>query len=136
MSQLYGITNGAPAKLIWGDGANSAEGNIVQCDTNDICLTRELLAFFFRSIDATQDIVENLFPATTATSAFVTKIQAYAWMNDFTFVRFVWLQRNPGKLFYETDPRQCYALLDIYLEFNLTSWITDPIVKDLPTRVG
>ena len=134
MSGLYGTSDGGSSKHLY-DSGSGASGRIAQCDTNDICLTRELLTFFFQSIDATQDVVENLFPATVATSAFVTKIHAYAWMNDYTFVRFVWMHRNKCKMFYTTDINQRYELLDIYFEFHLTSWGTDPDVNTLIPRV-
>jgi hypothetical protein len=129
-----GLSGSEGGVSVYGSGIQASTGSIIQCNTNDICLTRELLSFFYWSIQRSQDVVEQLFPATTATSAFVTKIQAFAWMNDYTFVRFVWLQEHPGQLFYTTNVIHRYELLDIYLRFNLTSWGTDPDVKDLLPR--
>jgi hypothetical protein len=78
-----------------------------------------------------QDIVEQFFPATVTKSTAITKINAYAFMNDFTYVRFVWMKRNPGMFFDYNNLTLRYQLLDIYLEFGLTSWTTDTVVNTL-----
>ena len=128
--ELYGTSGGDSSKNIY-DSGSGAVNRIAQCDMTDLCLTRELLSFLFQSIDATQVVVKNLFPATVATSAFVTKIKAFAWMNDFTFVRFVWMQRNPDKSFNDSDYSHRYELLDIYYAYRLTTWNIDPAVNTL-----
>lgn len=130
---IYGVTGIGAVNIYYGN--SDAGGQLTQCDTNDICLTRDLLVQFFNAIDAAQDVVEQLFPATTATSSFVTKISAFAFMNDYTYVRFIWISRNPGVLFDTRNLHQCYQLLEIYYEFHLDSWRNDPTVNTLTQKV-
>ncbi len=132
---LYGATGASGGVSVYGSGIESSSGQLIQCDTNNICLTRELLSFFFWSIQRSQDVVEQLFPETTASSPFVTRVNAFAWMNDYTFVRFMWMNEHPGELFYATNDTHRFQLLAIYIKYNLTSWGTDPVVNTLPVNL-
>ena len=101
------------------------------CSTETACLTNELITRFFGVVDNIRTVVEKLFPAITATSNVITNITAYAFMNDYTRVRFMWIKRHPGMIFDHNNMSLRYQLLDIYLEYGLTSWVTDTQVNTL-----
>jgi len=116
---------------IAGDGSLYGATRISACVIEDTCLTQTLLVKFYTIVENVQTIVEQLFPAITAKSTAVTKIRAYAFMNDFTFVRFMWINRHPGMIFDVNNISLRYAIKDIYLEFKLATWVNDPLVSTL-----
>lgn len=104
---------------------------IQQCDTTSICMTEILLKTFYALTNEVQNIVETLFPAIVTKATIVTKMKAFAYMNDFTYVRFVWMNRHPGMFFDRNILSLRYEILDIYLEHSMTSWVSDPLVNAL-----
>jgi hypothetical protein len=78
--------------------------------------------------------VKEFFPATVVTGAMITKINATAAMNHFTFVRFTWIMdpAHKGLVFNPTNREHLLQLRDIYLKNGFT-WdtTTDPEVAAL-----
>jgi hypothetical protein len=101
---------------------------ISACTIEDTCLTETLMVKFNTVVENIQTIVEQLFPSILAKSSAITKARAYAYMNDYTFVRFIWIKRHPGMIFDTNNLSLRYAIKDIYLEFKLSTWITDALV--------
>jgi hypothetical protein len=105
------------------------------CEPADTCLTEILLKTFYNTIDKLQDVIGQFFPSVNSQSTIITKMRAYAFMNDYTYVRFVWINKNQNKKFDPTILSLRYEILDIYLQHNLTSWKTDPLVNNLINTV-
>ena len=101
------------------------------CTTEDACMTDILMQQFFEIVESVRLVVHEFFPATIATSSLITKIRAMAFLNDYTYVRFLWISRHPGMIFDDNNLSLRYEIKDIYLEFGLTSWTTDPLVNTL-----
>lgn len=100
----------------------------------DSCDSTATLTAFVDMLACLRVVVKEFFPATVVTGALVTKINATAAMNAFTFVRFAWMcdPAHKGIVF---DPKNCEHLLqlrDIYLKNGFT-WdaSTDPLVAGL-----
>ena len=106
-----------------------SDGN--PCTTEDLCMTNTLLLNFLEIIDSVNAVVKEFFPAAIVTSSAITKIKSLAFLNDYTYVRFLWISRHPGMIFDDNNLSLCYEIKDIYLEFGLTSWTTDPLVNTL-----
>jgi hypothetical protein len=109
-------------------GALYGATRISACTFEDTCLTQTLMVKFYTIVENIQTIVEQLFPTISAKSSVIAKVRAYAYMNDFTFVRFIWINRHPGMIFDTNNLSLRYAIKDIYLEFKLSSWVTDALV--------
>jgi hypothetical protein len=105
------------------------------CSPEDVCLTPDLLEKFISIVELTETLVrENYKPGATI-SMIVAQMPARARVNDYIFVRFMWLSRQPPNTVFDyTNPDLPYEIKDIYLSYGMTSWINDPLVKDLPTR--
>ena len=101
------------------------------CTAEDTCMTDILLQQFLDIIDSVKTVVQEFFPAQSVTSSVITKIKSLAFLNDFTYVRFLWISRHPGMIFDNNNLSLRYEIKDIYLEFGLTSWNTDPLVNTL-----
>lgn len=101
------------------------------CTTEDTCMTDILLQQFLDIIESVKTVVQEFFPAQSVTSSVITKIKSLAFLNDFTYVRFLWISRHPGMIFDDNNLSLRYEIKDIYLEFGLTSWNTDPLVNTL-----
>lgn len=94
-------------------------------------MTNILLLNFLDIVDSVNAVVKEFFPAAIATSSAITKIKSLAFLNDYTYVRFLWISRHPGMIFDDNNLSLRYEIKDIYLEFDLTSWNTDPLVNTL-----
>lgn len=101
------------------------------CTAEDTCMTNILLLNFLDIVDSVNAVVKEFFPAAIATSSAITKIKSLAFLNDYTYVRFLWISRHPGMIFDDNNLSLRYEIKDIYLEFDLTSWNTDPLVNTL-----
>jgi hypothetical protein len=101
------------------------------CTAEDACMTDILLQQFLDIVESVRLVVQEFFPAVNITSSTVTKIKSLAFLNDFTYVRFMWISRHPGMIFDDNNLSLRYEIKDIYLEFGLTSWTTDPLVNTL-----
>ena len=101
------------------------------CTTEDACMTDILLQQFLDIVDSVKKVVQEFFPAQSVTSSVITKIKSLAFLNDFTYVRFLWISRHPGMIFDNDNLSLRYEIKDIYLEFGLTSWDVDPLVNTL-----
>ena len=113
------------AKPIYGDGY------LTQCNSFDTCLYKELMINFYNAVSNTLDLIA-LFPEPVIVrSELITKIPAYAFMNDYTFVRFMWMSANRDKQFDITNISQRFDLKQLYLQYGLKSWINDPVVNTL-----
>jgi hypothetical protein len=56
-------------------------------------MSLEILTELIELTEKALMIVDNLFPAISTQSAVVVKVKSFAFMNDYTYVRFVWLTR-------------------------------------------
>jgi len=101
------------------------------CTTEDACMTDILLQQFLDIVDSVKKVVQEFFPAQSVTSSVIAKIKSLAFLNDFTYVRFLWISRHPGMIFDNDNLSLRYEIKDIYLEFGLTSWDVDPLVNTL-----
>ena len=64
-----------------------SDGN--PCTTEDTCMTNTLLLNFLEIVDSVNAVVKEFFPAAIVTSSTITKITALAFLNDYTYVRFL-----------------------------------------------
>ena len=64
-----------------------SDGN--PCTTEDNCMTNTLLLNFLEIVDSVNAVVKEFFPAAIVTSSTITKITALAFLNDYTYVRFL-----------------------------------------------
>lgn len=101
------------------------------CTTEDACMTDILMQQFLDIVESVKAVVQEFFPAQIITSSGITKIRSLAFLNDYTYVRFLWISRHPGMIFDANNLSLRYEIKDIYLEFGLTSWTTDPLVNTL-----
>ena len=103
------------------------------CPANDnLCLTKELLQKFETIVTSTIALIDTVSRLNAkAVSTLIVKITSFAFMNDFTYVRFVWMQRHPKMIFDPMNMSLRYEILRIYLEFEMTSWVNDPLVNTL-----
>ena len=125
----YKSIYGTPCKVLFAPAPEPEP-----CPVVDPCDSVETLAAFAAMIATLRVAVKEFFPATIVTGAMVTKINATAAMNPFTFVRFKWLM-DPDHKGLVFDPKKREHLLqlrDIYLK-NRMSWdaTTDPLVAAL-----
>lgn len=100
----------------------------------DPCDSTATLTAFVAMIASLRVAVKEFFPATVVTSALITKINATAAMNNFTFVRFAWIcdPAHKGIVFDPKNREHLLQLRDIYLKNGFT-WdaSTDPDVAAL-----
>jgi hypothetical protein len=101
------------------------------CTAEDTCMTDILLQQFLDIVESVKTVVQEFFPASNLMSTAITKIKSLAFLNDYTYVRFMWISRHPGMIFDDNNLSLRYEIKDIYLEFGLTSWDTDPLVNTL-----
>jgi len=101
------------------------------CTAEDTCMTDILLQQFLDIVESVKTVVQEFFPASNLMSTAITKIKSLAFLNDYTYVRFMWISRHPGMIFDNNNLSLRYEIKDIYLEFGLTSWNTDPLVNTL-----
>lgn len=127
---IYGYIPSANTQNIYGAKA-SDYGPVDVCVLEDTCMTDILMQQFLDVVESVKQVIAEFFPATTATSSLITKIAAFAFMNDYTYVRFVWISRHPGMIFDNNNITLQYEILDIYLEFGLSTWVNDPLVNTL-----
>jgi len=98
---------------------------------DNICMSSTLLQQFLTVVKTATQIISTFFPATNSSSTIITKILSLARLNDYTYVRFVWISRHKGMFFDPTNMALRYELLDIYLQYSLKDWIYDPLVNTL-----
>ena len=108
---IYGSRN--TGRTIYGGASNNV------CDTTNTCLTNELLVAFYDMTVSIRSVVDKLFPAARATSAYIANMGAVGGLSPVFFVRLVWRRRYVGELFTGT-PAQILQIEDIYLEYDLT----------------
>lgn len=100
----------------------------------DPCDSTATLTAFVDMLASLRVAVKEFFPATVVTGAMITKINATAAMNHFTFVRFTWIMdpNHKGLVFNPTNREHLLQLRDIYLKNGFT-WdaTTDPEVAAL-----
>ena len=101
------------------------------CTTEDACMTDILLQQFLDIVDSVKAVVQEFFPASNLMSAAIAKIRSLAFLNDYTYVRFLWISRHPGMIFDANNLSLRYEIKDIYLEFGLSTWVNDPLVNTL-----
>jgi len=101
------------------------------CIVEDACMTGILLQQFLDIVESVKTVVQEFFPASNLMSAAIAKIKSLAFLNDFTYVRFLWISRHPGMIFDDNNLSLRYEIKDIYLEFGLTSWDEDPLINTL-----
>jgi hypothetical protein len=106
-----------------------SDGN--PCTAEDTCMTDILLQQFLDIVESVKTVVQEFFPASNLMSTAITKIKSLAFLNDYTYVRFMWISRHPGMIFDDNNLSLRYEIKDIYLEFGLTSWNVDPLVNTL-----
>ena len=106
-----------------------SDGN--PCTAEDTCMTDILLQQFLDIVESVKTVIQEFFPAVNLTSTAITKIKSLAFLNDYTYVRFMWISRHPGMIFDDNNLSLRYEIKDIYLEFGLTSWNVDPLVNTL-----
>ena len=98
------------------------------------CDSTATLTAFVDMLASLRVAVKEFFPATVVTGAMITKINATAAMNHFTFVRFAWIMDpdNKGLIFNSRNREHLLQLRDIYLKNGFT-WdaTTDPEVAAL-----
>ena len=84
----------------------------------DPCDSTAMLAAFVAMIASMRVAVKEFFPATVVTGAMITKINATAAMNNFTYVRFAWIMdpNHKGIVFTPTNLEHLLQLRDIYLK--------------------
>jgi len=92
------------------------------CDAKNVCLTTDLLSAFYEMTTTIRSVVEQLFPAAHATSAYIANMSAIGGIPPAYFVRLAWRQMYPGETFTGT-PVQVLQLEDIYLQYDL---VIDP----------
>lgn len=131
---------------IYGVSSRSSGG----CPTGDNCLTSDLLVDLYALAENMETLIGQLFPEAKTQSNVITKIKSVAFMNDYTYVRFVWISRHPDVQFtpYKMnsngsiykDPSSGLRVLswagvelrNIYREFNLESSVDkDPLFKNV-----
>lgn len=115
------------SKSIYGicRGRATAPPVAIACDMTEVLTSLETL------IANVSTVITEFFPAISVSTAVVTRVRSMAFMNDYTFVRFVWLQRHQDKIFDHTNTVIRAQIKDIYLEFGLTTWEVDPLVNTL-----
>jgi hypothetical protein len=88
----------------------------------DPCDSTAMLTAFVAMIESMRVVVKEFFPATTVTGAMITTINATAAMNNFTYVRFVWIMdpNHKGIVFAPTNREHLLQLRDIYLKNGFT----------------
>lgn len=101
------------------------------CTTEDACMTDILMQQFLDIVESVKQVIAEFFPAISTQSSLITKIRSMAFLNDYTYVRFVWISRHPGMIFDIYNRSLQYEILDIYLEFGLSTWVNDPLVNTL-----
>jgi hypothetical protein len=119
-------------------------------------MTIDLLTDLYSMIDKMMMIVDDLFPESAATSTIITKIKSMAFMNDYTFIRFVWITNpdNTGRKFrpyrlkgastteVELNPTNGlpilssdgYEIYNLYRQYSL-DWTKDPLFKNVNMSV-
>jgi hypothetical protein len=119
-------------------------------------MTIDLLTELYTMVDKMMTIVDALFPETAAVSTIITKIKSMAFMNDYTFIRFVWITdpENTGRKFrpyrlkggslteLELDPTNGlpilssdgYEIYNLYRQYNL-DWTKDPLFNNVNMSV-
>ena len=126
---IYGSPS--PCKMV---PAPEPEPEPEPCPVVDPCYSEETLAAFAAMIAMMREVVKEFFPATKVTGSIITKIDATAAMNNFTFVRFSWIMdpNHKGIVFDSTNREHLLQLRDIYLKNGFT-WdaSTDPEVAAL-----
>jgi hypothetical protein len=125
----YKSIYGTPCKVLFAPAPEPEP-----CPVVDPCDSVEALAAFAAMVESLRVAVKEFFPATVVTGAMITKINATAAMNHFTFVRFAWIMDpdNKGLIFNSRNREHLLQLRDIYLK-NRMSWdaTTDPEVAAL-----
>ena len=88
----------------------------------DPCDSTATLTAFVAMLASLHVAVKEFFPATVVTGALVTKINATAAMNNFTFVRFAWMcdPAHKGIIFDPKNREHLLQLRDIYLKNGFT----------------
>ena len=105
------------------------------CNTDAICLTPALLEAFYSIVGLTETLVQENYKPGATVSMIVAQMPARARVNDYMFVRFMWLSRQPPNTVFDyANPELPYEIKDIYLSYGMTSWINDPLVKNLSVR--
>ena len=120
------------SKSIYGAAKRAAAVPKLACSTEAICLTPALLEAFYSIVGLTETLIQENYKPGAAVSMILAKMPARAFVNDFTFVRLVWISRHPDTVFDFKNTDLAYEIKDIYLSHGLTSWISDPLVKNLP----
>lgn len=102
------------------------------CNADDICLTQELVEKFAIIVGLTEELAGTALKTTEAYSQIIVKADARVFMNDWTYVRFVWMTRHPGYIFDPNNLALRREIKDIYLGIGSNDWRVDPLVNTLP----
>lgn len=102
------------------------------CNGADICLTGEFLTKFVSILTLTEEMINTSRLSGTATSTIIAKVPSSVFMNDWTYVRFVWMNLHKDKIFDPMNIQLRYQIKDIYLRLGWSSWRDDSLVNTLP----
>ena len=80
----------------------------------------------------TVDTIDYNSMTSGSKSTVITKIKSMAFMNDYTYVRFLWIKRHPQFQFDPTNMTSRWDLYYYYLEFGSDKWKYDPLTNSLP----
>jgi hypothetical protein len=86
------------------------------CTVEDACMTGILLQQFLDIVESVKLAVQEFYPPSNVVSSAIAKIRSLAFLNDFTYVRFLWISRHPGMIFDNDNLTLRYEIKDIYLE--------------------
>lgn len=134
-ASIYGGTSSL--KTIYGAKKNAIPEIVVvsECVPEDICLTKELLLKFYGLVEKVKEVVGGFNyggGSGEAKSMIITKIKTMAFMNDYTYVRFLWIKRHPHFQFDPTNMTSRWDLYYYYREIGSDKWKYDPLTNSLP----
>jgi len=72
------------------------------------------------------DVIEESFPSTETTAAYIAKYTTHARVNPFTYVRFAWMKEHPCQTLYPSE-EAALAIKELYL-VNGMDWTSDPLI--------
>jgi len=109
---------------------------ISDCSAANICLTEELLLKFYGLVGKVGELIDTVdysrSSSGTANSTVITKIKSLAFMNDYTYVRFVWIREHPTRNFNPSNMTDRWDLYYNYKKLGSDKWKLDPDTNSLP----
>ena len=106
-------------RSIYGRGCNAnANDAKASADYKTLLLTLETLT------QSILTVIDDFFPAISATARLIGNMTAKASMPPMMFVRMYWTKMHPGQIWTNSDYEQL-ELIDIYLQFPGLDWTSD-----------